>query len=59
MKKSTIIIITILLASTNIFSQETLMTINEEKISTNFIVEKRDIMVPYLDAERYLVKINN
>ena len=33
MKKSTIIIITILLASTNIFSQETLMTINEEKIS--------------------------
>jgi 16S rRNA (guanine527-N7)-methyltransferase len=33
--------------------------INEEKISTNFIVEKRDIMVPYLDAERYLVKINN
>ena len=33
--------------------------INEEKISTNFVVEKRDIMVPYLDAERYLVKINN
>ena len=33
--------------------------INEEEISTNFLVEKRDIMVPYLDAERYLVKINN
>jgi 16S rRNA (guanine527-N7)-methyltransferase len=33
--------------------------INEEKISTNFVVEKRDIMVPYLDAERYLIKINN
>ena len=33
--------------------------INEEEISTNFVVEKRDIMVPYLDAERYLVKINN
>ena len=33
--------------------------INEEEIGTNFIVEKRDIMVPYLDAERYLVKINN
>ena len=33
--------------------------VNEEEISTNFVVEKRDIMVPYLDAERYLVKINN
>ncbi len=33
--------------------------INEEEIGTNFIVEKRDIMVPYLDAERYLVKVNN
>ena len=33
--------------------------INEEEISANFVVEKRDIMVPYLDAERYLVKINN
>ena len=33
--------------------------INEEEISTNFLVEKRDIIVPYLDAERYLVKINN
>ena len=33
--------------------------INEEEISTNFVVEKRDIVVPYLDAERYLVKINN
>ena len=33
--------------------------INEEEISTNYVVEKRDIMVPYLDAERYLVKINN
>ena len=33
--------------------------INEEQISTNFVVQKRDIMVPYLDAERYLVKINN
>ena len=33
--------------------------INEEEISTNFLVEKRDIMVPYFDAERYLVKINN
>ena len=32
---------------------------NEEEISTNFVVEKRDIVVPYLDAERYLVKINN
>jgi 16S rRNA (guanine527-N7)-methyltransferase len=32
---------------------------NEEEISTNFVVEKRDIIVPYLDAERYLVKINN
>ena len=33
--------------------------INEEEISANFVVEKRDIMVPYLDAERYLVKIKN
>ena len=33
--------------------------INEEEINTNFVVEKRDIMVPYLDAERYLVKIKN
>jgi len=33
--------------------------INEEEIGTNFVVEKRDIMVPYLDAERYLVKVNN
>ena len=33
--------------------------INEEEISTNFLVQKRDIIVPYLDAERYLVKINN
>ena len=33
--------------------------INEEEISTNFVVEKRDIVVPYLDAERYFVKINN
>ena len=33
--------------------------INEEEIGTNFVVEKRDIVVPYLDAERYLVKINN
>ena len=32
---------------------------NEEEIGTNFVVEKRDIVVPYLDAERYLVKINN
>ena len=32
---------------------------NEEEICTNFVVEKRDIVVPYLDAERYLVKINN
>ena len=32
---------------------------NEEEIGTNFVVEKRDIFVPYLDAERYLVKINN
>jgi hypothetical protein len=32
---------------------------NEEVIGTNFVVEKRDIVVPYLDAERYLVKINN
>ena len=33
--------------------------LNEEEISTNFVVEKRDIVVPYLDAERYFVKINN
>jgi hypothetical protein len=33
--------------------------INEEIVNANFVVEKRDIMVPYLDAERYLVKINN
>ena len=33
--------------------------INEEEISANFVVEKRDIIVPYLDAERYLVKIKN
>ena len=32
---------------------------NEEEIGKNFVVEKRDIVVPYLDAERYLVKINN
>ena len=32
---------------------------NEEEIGINFVVEKRDIVVPYLDAERYLVKINN
>ena len=32
---------------------------NEEEIGTNLVVEKRDIVVPYLDAERYLVKINN
>ena len=32
---------------------------NEEEIGTNLVVEKRDIIVPYLDAERYLVKINN
>jgi 16S rRNA (guanine527-N7)-methyltransferase len=31
---------------------------NEEEIGTNFVVEKKDIVVPYLDAERYLVKIN-
>ena len=33
--------------------------INEEEISTNFLVQKRDIIVPYLDAKRYLVKIYN
>jgi 16S rRNA (guanine527-N7)-methyltransferase len=32
---------------------------NKEEIGINFVVEKRDIVVPYLDAERYLVKINN
>ena len=32
---------------------------NEEEIGTNLVVEKRDIVVPYLDAERYLVKVNN
>jgi len=32
---------------------------NEEEIGINFVVEKRDIVVPYLDAERYFVKINN
>ena len=56
MKKSTIIIITILLASTNIFSQETLMTINEEKISIDefeniFYKNNEDIEITkeYLD----------
>ena len=33
--------------------------INEEGLSTKFIEEKKDIKVPYLDAERYLVKIIN
>jgi len=33
--------------------------INEEVIRKNFVVEKREILVPYLDADRYLVKINN
>ena len=33
--------------------------INEEEINTKYVLEKRVILVPYLDAERYLVKINN
>jgi 16S rRNA (guanine527-N7)-methyltransferase len=33
--------------------------INEEEINVNFIVEKREILVPYLDAKRYLVKVIN
>jgi len=33
--------------------------INEEVIRENFVVEKREILVPYLDADRFLVKINN
>ena len=33
--------------------------INEEEINTKYVLEKRAIVVPYLDAERYLVKINN
>jgi 16S rRNA (guanine527-N7)-methyltransferase len=33
--------------------------INEEEINTKYVLEKKVILVPYLDAERYLVKINN
>tara|TARA_B110000240_G_scaffold175215_1_gene202261 strand:- start:243 stop:860 length:618 start_codon:yes stop_codon:yes gene_type:complete len=33
--------------------------INEEEINTKYLLEKKVILVPYLDAERYLVKINN
>ena len=33
--------------------------INEEEINTKYVLEKMAIIVPYLDAERYLVKINN
>ena len=32
--------------------------ISEEQINTNFKIEKKVIVVPYLNAERYLVKIN-
>tara|TARA_B100000768_G_scaffold176533_1_gene189409 strand:- start:413 stop:1030 length:618 start_codon:yes stop_codon:yes gene_type:complete len=33
--------------------------INEEEINTKYALEKKIILVPYLNAERYLVKINN
>jgi 16S rRNA (guanine527-N7)-methyltransferase len=33
--------------------------INKEEVSKNYIAERKVILVPFLDAERYLVKINN
>ena len=33
--------------------------ISEEEISKNYVAERKVILVPFLDAERYLVKINN
>jgi hypothetical protein len=32
--------------------------ISTEEINANYIVEKKVITVPFLNAERYLVKIN-
>ena len=33
--------------------------ISKEEVSKNYVAERKVILVPFLDAERYLVKINN